>query len=85
MNNLQGLLERFKALINSSKDIQTQIKEIIAREARIELEEGQIDIRDATLFVKVSPAMKNSLFMYKKKILEALQKEMGTKAPKDMR
>lgn len=85
MNNLQNLLERFKKLINNSKDTKTRIKEIIAQAAHIELEEGQIDIRDATLFLKVHPAVKNSLFMYKKKILDALQKEMGTKAPRDIR
>ena len=85
MNNLHNLLERFKTLLNDSKDIRGQIRLIVAKVTRIELEEGQFEIKDTTLFIKAHPSIKNSLYMYKKKILDAFSQELGKRAPKDIR
>ena len=85
MNNLHNLLERFKTLIHSSKDTKTQIKTIIAREATVDLQEGQLDLRDSTLFITAHSGTKNALFMRKKKLLEAFEKELGKNKVKDIR
>ncbi len=85
MNNLGGLLEKFKNLIGSSKFQKDAVVSVIRDTVKINLEEKDFDIKNSTIQLKVSPAVKNEIFMRKQKILAALASALGAKAPKDIR
>ena len=85
MNNLGGLLEKFKNIIGASKFQKDAVISVVRDVAKINLEEKDFDIKNFSIKLSVSPSIKNEIFMRKQKILTALKSALGEKSPKDIR
>lgn len=85
MQNLRDYLDKFKNIIVGSKFEKDAIISIIRDTTKIQLKDTDFDIKNFTIRLTTSPAVKGEIFMRKQKILESLKAALGTKAPTDIR
>ncbi len=85
MNNLGGLLEKFKNVLGASKLEKDVVVSIVRDVGKVNLKEKDFEIKNFVIKLSVSPVIKNEIFMRKQKILIALKIALGPKAPKDIR
>lgn len=85
MNNLGEYLEKFKKFLSGPKLQREEVLKAIKKVAGIELAEGDIEIKEGTVYVASSPAVRNELFMRKANILAELGISLDSKAPRNIR
>ncbi|MES2436433.1 MAG: hypothetical protein V4519_00300 [Patescibacteria group bacterium] len=85
MNNLQHLLEKFAKLVQSPALVKKPILASIHNVSRIQLEEGDINLKESILYITASPSIRNELYMRKRSILKDLERTMGENCPRDIR
>jgi len=85
VNNLEGFLNKFKHLLQSSKASKESIISSVRHITHIELAERNVELKEGILHIQASPLVRSEIFMRKHKILEDLKSKLGTKAPRDIR
>ena len=79
INNISKFLEKFSKNILTDELYKKQIVEIIEKQTQLNISTSDVEIRNYTLYVKASPAVKNKIFIYKNKILEEISATLTTK------
>jgi hypothetical protein len=85
MNNLGDFLDKFKKAFLSSTAQKTAIIAGIKKSAGIQLDPGELEVKDQIVILKTSPVIRNEIFMRKKIIMRELENTLGKHAPGDIR
>lgn len=72
MFNISSLLEKFSKNITSFEIDQHTLCSVIQEKTHIQLDPKQIEVKDTILYLRVSPAYKNKIFINKTSILEGI-------------
>ena len=72
MFNISSFLDKFSKNLNSQEDSLKVITDVILNKTNIVCLPESIKIQNNTLFLDVSPGVKNKIFMNKQGILEGL-------------
>ena len=70
MFNLSKYLEGFSKKVSASDSHKKTIIEILAKNTGLNLSSENIEIKENTIYIKDSPAIKNKIFINKKSILD---------------
>ncbi len=79
MFNIQKYLEKFSKNVASSEIQTKQIIDIIKKETDILVVLNNIEIKNNIIYIKISPAAKNKIFIFKNKIIDAINSSTGIK------
>jgi len=79
MFNIEKYLEKFSKEIRSAELHKTKILEIIQKHTQLHILPKNMEIKEAVLHIKESPAVKNKLFINKSKILEEISLSIPVK------
>ncbi len=79
--SLKGLLEKFSRIIGDTTDFKLKIQEIIKESTYIEIPISSIQIKNESIYLKVSGNIKNEIYIHQKQILEKLTLLYGKKTP----
>jgi len=79
MLGINKFLEKFSKDVRNVELHKTKILEIIEKQTQLYILPKNLEINEAVLYVKESPAVKNKLFIYKDKILEEIKKSAPIK------
>ncbi len=82
---LSSFLERFKSMRPPDEAARSITVEFLEKECRTTIEIAQVSVKNGTLFVDIDGPAKSEFFMRKRKLLLLLEKELGDKAPKEIR
>ena len=85
MNNLGDYLDKFKKIFSGAKFQKDAVISIINSTAKIQLSEKDFEVKNFSIKLTTSPAVKSVIYMHKQKILEALKANLGNEAPVDIR
>jgi hypothetical protein len=77
MFNIEKYLERFKKLGESEKESKEKIIAVLFGVLNIRFSADDLEIKNAVLIIKCNPVVKNSLYIKKEKILEAIKGVTG--------
>ncbi len=78
MNPLANYLEKFKKILVDGPEKKRHISSTIQLITKITLGQEQIAVKDGVVYITASPALKNELFINRKRITEDLQKLLNT-------
>ena len=73
MFNIEKYLERFKKLDESEKEAKDKIITVLFKIFNIKFSAEDLEIKNAVLIIRCNPVVKNSLYIKKEKILEAIK------------
>ena len=79
MFNIEKFLEKFSKNIKNTEIYKKQILEIIKNQIEVNIPEESIEIKNNIVYIKLSPAYKNKIFIYKKQILEDISSSLSIK------
>ena len=79
MFNISSFLEKFSTNISSQEANSKMICDVISDKTGIVCEPKSLKIQNNVLYLDISPAQKNKIFICKQKILEELEKINQTK------
>ena len=79
MFNISSFLEKFSQKISSTEDLTKNISEIVFTHTHITCPPESIKIQNNVLYLDISPAAKNKVFMNKKAILDGFSATIETK------
>lgn len=85
MNNLGDYLKKFEVFLEGPKAEKEAILKAIKSASGLDVTDSEIEVKDGTVYINASPAVKNELFMYRKKIIEKLEESLKKKSPKNIR
>ena len=85
MKKAKDLLVRWEQVVPDSFFLRSVLPAIVKKRTRAEIEPSSISVKNQTVFIKASPLIKTEIFIKKSAILEDLTKEMGEKAPRDIK
>ncbi len=77
MENITSFLQKFKKILSSQGAHAYVFIEIVKDELGIKLQKKDVSVRGNVIYVRVSPASKNTIFLKKKKILDLLTEQAG--------
>jgi len=79
MFNISSYLEKISKNIHSVELNNKQIVDILEKNTGIKIDDNNIEIKDYTIFIKVSPMVKNKIFIFKERILDEINNSTKTK------
>lgn len=82
MKNLGDLLSKYKKLVSTDRKIGEAVAAAVAEVCGLEIDRKQLQIKDWTVFVKASSAVKAEIFLNRQKILDKVKDRLGSEAPK---
>lgn len=82
---LTTFLERFKKLRPPDETVRLAVIALMGEYCKGDVSLAEVTVKNGTVFVVADPALKSELFLKKRKILGELAKQLGDKAPKDIR
>ena len=77
MQSIKDLLGKFENLKAPNETVRKLFAEVVQREAGIEINFADISLKEKVFKINASPLVKNTLLIYQKKILNAIEKETG--------
>lgn len=84
LNNLGSFFDKIKKTILEKEIITDLVVDVIKKETNIVLDKRNIKINKKTLTIKCNSKEKNSIYIKKIKILELIQKEVGSDLIKEI-
>ena len=84
MNNISGLLAKFKKLKPSDTYVKEAFIETMKEVMNVEVFKPEINVQGSNIFLNVHPALKTEIFLKKKEILESLDKKLQKKVVKNI-
>lgn len=72
MFNISSLLEKFSKNVASFEIDQNTLCSVVQKKTGIQLDTKKIEVKDTVLYLHVSPAYKNKIFIHKTSILESI-------------
>ena len=85
MLEIKDLLERFRGLLAGEDYKKEVIQKILQETIGLALKKEDINIKNGTLYLNISPLYKNEILIKKEFIYERLKQELGSKSPQDIR
>ena len=85
MQRIEFLLERYRHLTLPDDAVRSEFVHAVARVLGVVIEKGDVSLRNGTLYVKGSPALKSELFMKRRLLLDEMRGVLEKKAPEDIR
>ncbi|MBU3925585.1 DUF721 domain-containing protein [Patescibacteria group bacterium] len=83
---ISDYLSRFRNLKAPEDFLKEKISSVINDVLKIIIKLEEIEVRNAVIFIKTkNPALKNTIFLNKEKILEKLSQKLGKNSPTDLR
>ncbi len=79
MNNISGLLARFKKLKPSDLFIKEAFIESIKEVMNVEVSKDEITVSGSNIFLNAHPALKSEIHLNKKEILKSLENKLRKK------
>lgn len=79
MLNISKYLEKIARNINSGEILNSTIIEVVQKHTNIVLKLEDFEIRDNQIYLKTSPIIKNKIFIFKRNIIEDLEKTTALK------
>lgn len=77
MFNIKKYLDKFSKDLSSIESNKQEVLRVIEKSIGVEVPSDSIEIKDYTVIVSASPAVKNKIFIYKSKILEEIKNNLG--------
>ncbi len=74
-SDISKFLEKFSKKVDLSDSNKDKIIEIIKKEVNFEVTKENIEIKDSAIYLRVSPGLRNQIFINKSKIIEEIAKE----------
>ena len=72
MWNISSFLEKFSKSLQSTESEKQHILDVIEKQTNIRLNLKDFEIKNYTVEVRATPAIKNKLFIYKRQLLEEI-------------
>ena len=82
---ISSLLERYKHLRPPDEAVRVAIQQAISSCCKIDIALKDVSLKNGTVVVVGSPALRMEVVLHRKQILTELQHVLGEKAPKDLR
>lgn len=79
MFNIADYLEKFKNIGQTERQLKNQIVQVISEAVGVQIETKQINIKNGAVVLKVSPGIKNSIFIKQNLILTKLNNQSELK------
>ena len=77
MFNIAQYLEKFKNLGGTERELKEALSFAVKKVVGVEVETKNIILRDGEAIIKVSPAIKNAIFVKKEQVLKAVEEKIG--------
>ncbi len=74
MFNISQFLEKFVKLHKNSQLTKEILTDMIQKVSGVKLKDGDLDIKEESVYIKAAPIVRNQIFMHKEKI-ETILKE----------
>ena len=84
INNIKGLLERFKKLKPTDTFVKEAFIETLNEVMNVEINKDEITVSGSNIFLNVHPTLKSEIFLKKRAILELLEKKLEKKLVKNI-
>ena len=78
-NKISSYLDRFRAINTPQKTIKEIVVGVIAKSSGVVLETSDVDVKNQRVFLKITPILKNEIFLNRDRILETLRNIPETK------
>ncbi len=85
IQKLSSLLKKWRSLATSHETIKKEIIDTILKKTGVTIDTERIIIKNNTLTIEESPAVKSIIFIHKQPILDELKEKLNKKAPTDIR
>ena len=79
MFNIAQYLEKFKTLGLGDQSLKEAFVSVIREVVGMEIEEKSIIVKDGEIIIKVSPSIKNAIYIKKAQILKRVEEKVGQK------
>jgi len=79
MFNIAQYLEKFKTLGLGDQSLKEAFVSVIREVVGMEIEEKSIIVKDGEIIIKVSPSIKNAIYIKKTQILKKVEERVGQK------
>ncbi|MEI6190903.1 MAG: hypothetical protein WCP24_00870 [bacterium] len=79
MFNIAQYLEKFKTLGLGDQSLKEAFVSVIKEVVGMEIEEKSIMVKDGEIIIKVSPSIKNAIYIKKAQILKRVEEKVGQK------
>ncbi len=85
MKKLEELVAKYKLIMSPNDAVRSAIVEVIRESFKVDIPKTDISVRGSTVFIKASSVLKNEIALNKKIILDLVVRELGQRAPKEIR
>jgi hypothetical protein len=79
MFNIAQYLEKFKTLGLGDQSLKQAFVSVIKEVVGVEIEEKSLIVKDGEIIIKVSPNIKNAIYIKKSQILKKVEEKVGQK------
>ena len=79
MFNISQYLEKFKTLGMGDQSLKEALVFVIKEVVGVEIESKNVLIKNGEVFIKVSPSIKNAIFIKKDQIMKKVEERVGQK------
>jgi hypothetical protein len=76
MFNISDYLAKFKNITPPDKFVKDELVSVVKDVVGVEIEKGDIDVRNGTIFLSVDPLIKNEIFLRKGEVMESLKEKL---------
>jgi hypothetical protein len=76
MFNIGDYLSKFKNITPPDKFVKDELVLVVKEIVGVEIEKGDIDVRNGTIFLSVDPIVKNEIFLRKAEVMENLKEKL---------
>jgi len=80
MQHISFLLSKFQNVSIKDDDIKTAVRKTLQKFFTNEIKTTEIEVRNGSVFISGSPALKSEIFLRKNEILLAIKETLGTEA-----
>ena len=85
MKKITSLLSRYAHLAPPGGGVREAVVVFLKERLGINVPLTHISLERGSIFLKVSPTVKNEIYFLKATLLDSLKKEFGARAPRDIR
>jgi hypothetical protein len=78
MFNISDYLSKFKNITPPDKFVKDELVSVVKDVVGVDIEKGDIDVRNGTVFISTDPIIKNEIFLRKKQVMENLKEKLKT-------
>jgi hypothetical protein len=85
VQEIQFFLEKYKKLAPPDDTVRSEFVRVAEKLIGVQIPKKDVSVRNGTLYVKASPALKSELFMRRRIITKEMELLLAKKTPNDIR